>query len=245
MGETIIYHTYNKNDDLEPSGGARINLLDGLTPKEVLPVMDIEVQTKPRSSRLSMKIAKFMAIIGILILVIYFFPTILSIANFKLSGGEVNSLTEATQNSSVRTLPIFDPSLPKTNRLIIPSIGVDTDIEEATYDNYESALRKGVWRVSNFGEPDEQGAPIILAAHRYGYLAWTNTFRHKSSFYNLPKVKVGDTITIYWQQRKYTYGVYKVENGEAITDYSADVILYTCESLSGSERIFVYAKLIS
>ena len=66
-----------------------------------------------------------------------------------------------------------------------------------------------------------------------------------ASFYNLPKVKVGDIITIDWQQREYKYGVYKTENGEEITDYSADLILYTCINLSGPERVFVYARLIS
>jgi sortase (surface protein transpeptidase) len=86
--------------------------------------------------------------------------------------------------------------------------------------------------------------PIILAAHRYGYLAWTDLFRRQNSFYNLPKIKVGDTVEIDWGQRKYTYGVYTTEEGTQITDYSADLILYTCESLTGDERFFVYAHLI-
>lgn len=236
MPEITIYHAYNASWVEEKRNCVKINLLEGLTLSEPTPI----AAKKP----VSLKLAKILAIIGALILLIYFTPSLLSLANFKLSGSEVGKLTEETASATTRALPIFNPALPKTNRLLVPSIGVNTDIEEATYDNYESALKNGVWRVSNFGDPNETGVPVILAAHRYGYLAWTNTFRHKSSFYNLPKVKAGDIITIDWEQREYKYGVYKVETGTAITDYSADVILYTCESLSGEERIFVYAKLV-
>lgn len=213
----------------------KINLLEDLALEEVKPGV---------VGRFSIKLAKILAIIGASLLLIYFAPNFIEFAKYKLSGSEVNQLTEANQNAIQRVLPAYNSALPKVNRLVIPSIGVDTDIEEATYNNYESALKKGVWRVSDFGQPDKIGAPVILAAHRFGYLAWTNSYRHYNSFYNLPKVKVGDTVTIDWQQREYVYGVYKTETGTAISDYSADLILYTCESLSGEERIFVYAKLI-
>ncbi|KKS80793.1 MAG: hypothetical protein UV56_C0008G0001, partial [Candidatus Woesebacteria bacterium GW2011_GWC1_43_10b] len=63
-------------------------------------------------------------------------------------------------------------------------------------------------------------------------------------FYSLPKLKTGDTVEIIWRQRKYLYEVYKEEEGEEITDYSADLILYTCESLSSPVRIFRYARLL-
>lgn len=213
----------------------KINLLEDLALKEVKPAV---------VGRFSVRLAKILALVGASLLLIYFAPNFIEFAKYKLSGSEVNQLTEANQNAIQRVLPAFNSALPKINRLTIPSIGVDTDIEEATYNNYESALKKGVWRVSDFGQPDKIGAPVILAAHRFGYLAWTNSYRHYNSFYNLPKVKVGDTVNIVWQQREYKYGVYKTETGKAISDYSADLILYTCESLSGEERIFVYAKLI-
>ena len=166
-------------------------------------------------------------------------------SNFSLSSKEVNVLkaTQKVQKPSYQ--PPFDPTLPKTNRLVIKSIGVDTPIQEATYDNYESALRKGVWRVSDFGAPGEIGTPTILAAHRYGYLSWSVPYRLKNSFYNLPKVKVGDTVEIDYQQKKYLYEVYAEDKGTGITDYSADLILYTCESLTGETRIFKYAKLLA
>lgn len=232
--ESTIYQVYNSQVQ-EPVGSyVSINFLDALTPEVAIP----RVVKKP----LSLKLAKIFGAIGAVILLIYFLPLIISKLN--LSKSEVDKLSQEAQITTQRSLPAFNPALPKDNHLKIAAIGVNTSISEATNDNYESALKEGVWRVSDFGQPNIDGAPMILAAHRYGYLAWTNTFRRKSSFYNLPKVKVGDTITVDWQQREYLYGVYKTENGEEITDYSADLILYTCESLNGPERIFVYAKLI-
>lgn len=140
--------------------------------------------------------------------------------------------------------PKFDPKLAKDNHLKITSLGVDTTLVEATIENHEDALRKGVWRVSDFGTPFDREKPTILVAHRYGYLAWTNLFRRKSSFYALPKLEVGDTVEIVWKQRKYTYEIYAEGKGEEITDYNANLILYTCESLNSPIRIFKYARLL-
>ena len=141
-------------------------------------------------------------------------------------------------------LPPFDPLLPSENRIVISSIGVDTEINEASVADFEKALKKGVWRVANFGTPEYKSHPTILAAHRFGYLAWSVPFRLKNSFYKLPKVKTGDVIQIFWNQRKYLYSVYGEGKGEKIEDYSANLILYTCQDLKSSIRIFVYAKLM-
>jgi sortase (surface protein transpeptidase) len=178
------------------------------------------------------------------LILIFYIPRLLAWGkNFKISSNEIKQL-ENSKNTQEVYEPVFDPTLPKTNHLVIPSIGVDTNIQEATLDNYENALRNGVWRVSDFGQPGDNIEPIILAAHRFGYLNWTNSFRRLNSFYNLPKVKVGDIIEIDWRQRKYSYEVYALGKGTEITDYFANLILYTCETLTGEERIFVYAKLI-
>ena len=235
--ENTIHQVYNFQVSQPVENRASINLLEGID------IGKIGSAASPKP--FSLKLAKILAIIGLVILAVYFVPGAVEFARTKLSKSEVENLTAANQNTQGRSLPAFNPALSKTNRLVVPSIGVDTDITEATYDNYETALKKGVWRVSDFGQPDKTGAPIILAAHRFGYIAWSNSYRHYNSFYNLPKVKVGDTVNMVWRQRQYTYGVYKTENATAISDYSADLILYTCESLSGEERIFVYAKLLS
>ena len=142
-----------------------------------------------------------------------------------------------------------DVSLPDGHYLSIPSIGVDTVIWEGESDNYDKALKKGVWRVGDFASPAEALAkegrkPTILAAHRFGYLEWSQEYRLKNSFYNLPKLKSGDMVEIVWDKHRYSYLVQEVVEGTEITDYSSDLILYTCKFLVSPERIFVYAKLV-
>ncbi len=190
--------------------------------------------------------------LGTLAVFIYFLPLVsylIPVSNEEATAAKVLAETVANPDSSLKVVksnyqPRFNPALPKDNKLVIPSIGVNTTVEEAISDNYEEALKKGVWRVSDFGTPEAREKPVILAAHRYGYILWSNLFRRKSSFYNLPNLQVGNTVEIDWGQRKYIYEVYKEEKGETISDYSADLILYTCESLNSPIRIFRYARLL-
>jgi sortase (surface protein transpeptidase) len=139
-------------------------------------------------------------------------------------------------------LPPFDASLPAENRLMIEKIGVNTKIGEG--EDWDQILKNGVWRVPNFGIPVLSGRPMILAAHRFGYLAWTNSFRRANSFFNLPKLQNGDRIEIVWNQRKYTYEIYEGYSDTKIRDYGADLILYTCEMLNSDRRIIRLARLI-
>lgn len=200
-------------------------------------------------------IAKALAIIGASILIVTYAPNLWSlaieaisskVASVQLSQKEVQLLSAKAKTPTLYQayLPPLNSSLSPLARLSVPSIGVETNIQEATYSDYEDALKKGVWRVSDFGAPDTQTMPVILAAHRFGYLAWTNEYRRENSFYNLPKIATGDIVTIDWRQREYKYEVYEVSKDTEIKDYTADLILYTCEALTGPERYFVYAKLL-
>lgn len=227
------------------------NVLEEVTAESVSVPIEQVSSISMRISNLFAALSKYFAIAGVLILLIVFAPSIW----YLVKGGQerVSTLLANTAKQTQYVAhtepakiyqPAFNPSLPKNNTLVIPSIGVDGQIYEATADNYEQALKKGVWRVGDFGTPFSRKYPTILAAHRYGYLAWTNIFRRNNSFYNLPKLAVGDTIEVDWNQRKYIYEVYKSEEGDKITDYSADLILYTCEDLSSPARVFKYARLL-
>lgn len=140
------------------------------------------------------------------------------------------------------SLPDIDPSLPKENGLIIDKIGVKGIIHEGT--DWENILRTGIWRVPDFGTPVDNSMPIIIAAHRWGYLDWSAAFRKLNSFYSLPNLAVGDTIKIVWDQRPYEYKVYSVSTGTTITEYNANLILYTCQLWNSPVRFFVYANRI-
>lgn len=140
--------------------------------------------------------------------------------------------------------PAFDESLPVGSYLKIPSIGVDTTISISDYENYEEVLKEGVWRAPDWGTPEDRELPMVLAAHRYGYLKWSRIFRRQNSFFNLPKLKEGDQIEIIWRQRKYTYNVVGSSEGESFKNIDADLILFTCRDLTSDVRIFKYAKLL-
>ena len=143
---------------------------------------------------------------------------------------------------TVSILPDYDPSLPEGYIIEIPTIGVYSPISTST--DYTEALKHGSWIVSDFGTPDLTELPIIIASHRFGYNSWTVDYRNRISFYNLPNTRAGDLINIYWNQRKYTYEIYGVEDSTYISDYGADLILYTCKYFNSPVRIFRYAKRV-
>lgn len=139
--------------------------------------------------------------------------------------------------------PPRDENLPEGNWLIIPRIGVNTEILESKVP--EESLIKGVWRVPEFGDPGDPTEPMILAAHRYGYnWWWKGEYWKYHSFYLLPDLEPGDLVEVISDKRKYLYEIYAGEEGTEITDYDADLILYTCKFLTSDIRHFRYARLI-
>jgi len=197
---------------------------------------------------------KLFSLLGILFLILSFAPSVWYTLAAKVDDFSV-ALLATVKNSDKDKVkddklikaewqPRVDSKLPLEPTLVIPSIKVSTTINEATDEKYEDALKKGVWRVPDFGTPYDRKFPVILVAHRFGYLKWSNLYRRENSFYNLPKLKAGETVEIYYRQRKYIYEVYGESRGEEITDYIADLILYTCETLNSKIRIFKYAKLL-
>lgn len=143
-------------------------------------------------------------------------------------------------------LPPFDSTLSAVNTLKIDKIGVNSEIY--TGEDSTSSLEKGPWMVNDFGTPPENATttvPIIIASHRWGILGWSADERITKSFFDLPNTVVGDRVTIVWEQREYTYEIYKAEENTQITDYEADLILYTCKLIWESpDRIFRYANLV-
>ena len=229
MPEVEIYHSYSPQTQTEVKKGKKLDF-----------------------SIILSNLARYLFIAGLLVLIVSFAPSVWY--QFKSGGIEKISklLTDTIKGKSKETIgvknidyqPRYDSKLSKESRIKIPSAKIDTQIWESTIENHEDALKKGVWRASDFGTPADRKKPTILAAHRYGYLAWSIPYRLKNSFYSLPKLKVGNTVEIIWKQRKYIYEIYSESKGEEIDDYSANLILYTCESLNSPVRIFKYGRLL-
>ncbi len=155
-------------------------------------------------------------------------------------GGE---FAEPVQNERRIELPPRNENLPEGNWLTIPRIGVRTEVLES--EVAEESLVKGVWRVPDFATPGDFSQPMILAAHRYGYnWWWKGEYWKYNSFYLLPDLEPGDLVEVISDKRKYVYEIYAGEEGTEITDYNADLILYTCKFLTSDIRHFRYARLI-
>lgn len=188
---------------------------------------------------------------GVVFLLIPSLPYLYYKFNTEASSDEVTTIANFAPSTTpapkptttIIPLPEVNPTLTKTNTLKINKIGVNGSIHEGK--DMIKQLYKGIWRVPDFGNPIMNERSIILAAHRYGYIEWSADFRKTNSFANLPRLKKGDKVDIIWEQRKFTYEVYRVTENSKITDYEADLIMYTCKYLKSPVRIIVYARRVS
>ncbi|MEA3357619.1 MAG: sortase [Patescibacteria group bacterium] len=181
-------------------------------------------------------------------------PYIWYMFNSHATSSEIQSITETEISQEVivdntseepiqdNILPPFDKSLPYENILIINKVGIYGEIHQDI--NAYVGLEKGIWIANDFGNPEDNN-PIILAAHRFGYLRWSKDFRDTNTFYNLPKTDVGDTLEIIWNKRRYEYKIYRAEDNTQVADYNADLILYTCRLFDSPIRIFRYARRVN
>lgn len=159
----------------------------------------------------------------------------------SLYGGEYTTEQTVENKEEYQYQPDYDETLPDGNWISIPLIGVHTQLRPTATP--EEALEKGVWWVPDFGKPgDGTGLPMIVAAHRFGWQWWWQTDYWKyNSFYLLPDTQPGDRVEIIVDHRKWEYEIYSGEEGDEITDYNADLILYTCKYLQSPIRHFRYA----
>ncbi len=140
-------------------------------------------------------------------------------------------------------LPVKNLELPTGAWVSIPRIGVYSELIPS--ESPSEALDKGTWLVPDFGRPGDDKLPTIIAAHRYGWdWWWQSDYWKYNSFYLLTETQPGDRVEVIYDQRRWVYEIYAAEEGELITDYSADLILYTCKHLNSPIRHFRYANLV-
>jgi sortase (surface protein transpeptidase) len=213
---------------------------------------------KTRVRSLSIKIValvlRSLILLSVVLIMSYFAPKVyykvFSPREIVLPTNESASVMGGEYQAGARTTaaeiyqPQYDASLPSGNWLIIDQIGVRTPIR-ATQD-LADALTTGVWMAPDYGRPGDRDKPIILAAHRFGYKWWwKNDYWKKNSFYKLPELRAGSIVKIIADHREWQYEVYRAEEGDEITDYDADLILYTCKFLNSPIRHIRYARLIN
>lgn len=132
------------------------------------------------------------------------------------------------------------------DQVIIPQLG----IQEGIYAGGVEVLENGAWhRYPKRGKPGVGN--FILSGHRFVMGNTPGETVRKSPFYNLDKMKVGDTLYIDWRGRRYTYKVkktYQVKPNEVSIEVASrehKLTLYTC-TLSGSAdgRLVIEAELV-
>jgi sortase (surface protein transpeptidase) len=116
-----------------------------------------------------------------------------------------------------------------SNRLIIPSIGVDMEIGQD-----QEFLDYGGWiqRVNSYNLPN------LIAVHRFGWSTFSPDQKMKQTLYHVYKLNYGDKVFVIWKGEKYEYRVKGIVNG---TNNPSDeyLTIYTCKFYSSNQRVFV------
>ncbi len=134
-----------------------------------------------------------------------------------------------------------EPVIPAQNMLSIPQIGVYAPIVEGVDAR---AMEHGAWHRPGTGNP-LSGGNMVLVGHRFLYTSGPKTF------YHLDKVRVGETLTVYWSGQAYRYVVESVlvtlPNAVEIEQHTDAALLtiYTCTPLfTVDKRLVVRARPI-
>lgn len=138
---------------------------------------------------------------------------------------------------SLANLPLPTPGVQQAIRLEVPAIKVDAPVVQG--DGWEQ-LKKGVGQHIGSADPGDSGN-VVLSAHDdvYGEL-----------FRDLDKLKPGDQVMLYTQQRQYVYVVDRTEIVEPTavevmaSTGAPTVTLISCYPyLVDKQRIVVFARL--
>lgn len=157
----------------------------------------------------------------------------------KLPASTLNQVAAAGNHlPNIGTKPI-----PTTNRLVIPTIGVDMLIVDGPD---ERALDRGIWHIPNTSNPVD-GGNVVLSGHRWRYLPPSN-----ATLYLLDKVKDGELVILYWGGQEYDY---RINRREVVNPNRVDILqntpaprltIFTCTPLfSTKQRLVLYGELIS
>lgn len=128
----------------------------------------------------------------------------------------------------------------KHNTLIMPSLA----LKERVYEGETlQTLKKGIWHLPWSSTPDKVGN-TVLAGHRF-------TYDDPAVFYHLDKADVGDKITLFWKQQKYSYLIKQilvVSPSETWIEQPTKqpmLTIYTCTPLwTATNRLVIRAQLV-
>ncbi len=133
-----------------------------------------------------------------------------------------------------------DENANRSNRLILPAIGVNAQLIEGSDINV-IGKNQGVWHETPSANPTKPGN-IVIAGHRFLYTATNGGY-----FYNLPELQSGNKIYLGWNGGMYEYEVYAtrtvlptqtdVRDPDPAVPYK--LTMYTCYPLGSTAKRFV------
>lgn len=181
---------------------------------------------------------------GIFLFVFFISSTLLVLIDFVPEPkNETKTVREAAPPHGVVEAPV---------RIVIPSIGVDTSIENPTsvsLSDLDDALLRGAVRYPGSALLGEE-APMFLFGHQ-SYLPVVRNQAFKA-FNDLQKLDAGDEIMVYGDSGVYTYRVDSLERVEAaealipLTPGTRSLTLSTCNSFGDpGERYVISASFVS
>lgn len=225
----MIYFDYNMKPKIK------------LKSRHRLPVRSSSSLVKrPRSkrSKIVFWFLIFVATASISLLILPYIPRLsFWITRPSIDASPYQQAAQATRSGQ----PSQNPSTSQPgNRLILPSIGVDTQIIEGKNLNV-IGKNQGVWRETPQINPSKPGN-IVIAGHRFLYTAVNGGW-----FYNLPELQNGQKIYVRWDNKVYEYEVYNtrsvlptqvdIRNNDPEVPYK--LTLYTCYPLGSTAKRFV------
>lgn len=166
--------------------------------------------------------------------------------------------TSSTNGTVTASLLKYFEVLPSTNRIIIPKIGQNIPIQDvpptnllkenwqALEEDIQEKLQYGVVHYPGTASPGEIGN-VFITGHSSYYL-W-EPGKYKDTFALLHNVEIGDTITIFYKQKRYDY---VITEKKVVSPKQVDVLapstdkrltLMTCTPIGTAlNRLVVIAK---
>lgn len=185
------------------------------------------------------------------------------IVQYKSSNPIANPVATSIQTTLENKINDYDfafNTLPPTNRVMIPKLGLDVPLIHLTHKaagdfvagDFDTELQQGVVKYPTTPAPGESGNTLI-----FGHTS-TERWKHNSYgtvFAKLPKLQAGDTIQVVREWELYTYSVQEIvvhEPKEVDNEFQkrqdADgeyITLMGCYPIGTSkERMMVIAKRI-
>lgn len=193
---------------------------------------------------MDMKLSRINNLLVVLIILINGYVVIAPILpaltfNWRYQGQE----QQLTRSIRSREKPGTNTMPGQPNHIVIPRMLLDQPIFEGSIGNQYTTLNRGIWRWPKGSVPDK-GGNTVLIGHRFTY---TNP---RGVFYFLNKIKTGDEIGVWWNNKEYLYKVASIKqvspNDTNIENntHNPELTLFTCTPLwLPKDRLVIVANL--